>query len=116
MAKPAEAILGHVSLNRFAVCGCSDVHVCFVLGLFGVTDGPLSMHVERARPATRGGGNWPALRAVEEDREYRSLMPTELGFEADGGVAPEWLLPSPLHLSIRQSIQIGVLYGYQPSV
>ena len=29
--------------------------------------------------------------AVEEDREYRSLIHAELGFEADGGVAPEWL-------------------------
>ena len=28
MAKPAEATLGHISLNRFAVCDCSDFHVC----------------------------------------------------------------------------------------
>ena len=28
MAKPAEATLGYVSLNRFAVCDCSDFHVC----------------------------------------------------------------------------------------
>ena len=33
---------------------------------------------------------WPALRAVEEDREYRSLIYAKLGFEADGRVAPEW--------------------------
>ena len=47
MAKPAEATLGYVSLNRFAVCDCSDFHVCFVLEPFGVSDGPLSLHVER---------------------------------------------------------------------
>ena len=33
---------------------------------------------------------WPALRYVE-DREYRSLIHPELGFDADGRVAPEWL-------------------------
>ena len=44
----------------------------------------------------------PALRAVEEDREYRSLIHAELGFEADGGVAPEWL-PERSHDSGRQS-------------
>ena len=31
MAKPAEATLGDVSLNRLAVCECSDFNVCFVL-------------------------------------------------------------------------------------
>ena len=44
----------------------------------------------------------PALRAVEEDREYRNLIHAELGFEADGGVAPEWL-PERSHDSGRQS-------------
>ena len=51
MAKPAEATLGYVSLlslNRFAVCDCSDFHVCLVLEPFGVSDGPLSLHIERA--------------------------------------------------------------------
>ena len=33
-----------------------------------------------------GGRNLPALRAVWEDREYRSLIHTELGFEAVGKV------------------------------
>ena len=47
MAKTAEATLGYISLNRLAVCECSDFHVCFVLEPFGVSDGPLSMHVER---------------------------------------------------------------------
>ena len=47
----------HVSLNRLAVCDCSDFHVCFVLEPFGVSDGPLSLHVEHAYPATHGGGN-----------------------------------------------------------
>ena len=46
MAKPAEATLGDLSLNRLAVCECSDFNVCFVL--VGVSDGPLSLHVERA--------------------------------------------------------------------
>ena len=76
--------------------------VCFLLKPFGVSDGPLSLHVERAWPATQAGGNWPARRAVEEDREYRSLIHAELGFEADGGVAPEWL-PVRSHNSGRQS-------------
>ena len=31
MAKPAEATLGDISLNRLAVCECSDFNVCFVL-------------------------------------------------------------------------------------
>ena len=35
-------------LNQLAVCECSDFHVCFVLETFGVSDGPLSLHVERA--------------------------------------------------------------------
>ena len=48
MAKPAEATLGYVSLNRLAVCDCSDFLVCFVLKPFGVSEGPLSLHVERA--------------------------------------------------------------------
>ena len=48
MAKPAEATLGYVSLNMLAVCECSDFHVCFVLEPFGVSDVPLSQHVERA--------------------------------------------------------------------
>ena len=48
MAKPAEATLGYASLNRLAVCDCSDFHVCVVLEQFGVSDGPLSLHVERA--------------------------------------------------------------------
>ena len=39
---------------------------------------------------TQVGGNWLALRAVE-DREYRSLIHAELGFKAHGGRAPEWL-------------------------
>ena len=52
--------------------------------------------------ATQAGGKWPALRAVEEDREYRSLIHAELGFEADGGVAPEWL-PQRSHDSGSQS-------------
>ena len=46
MTKPAEATLGDISLNRLAVCECSDFNVCFVP--FGVSDGPLSLHVERA--------------------------------------------------------------------
>ncbi len=41
--------------------------------------------------------------AVEGDREYRSLIHAELGFEADGGVAPEWLPQERLHDSGRQS-------------
>ena len=51
-----------------------------------------------------------ALTAVEEDREYRSLIHAELGFEADGGVAPEWL-PERSHDSGRQSnaaVDIGL--------
>ena len=49
MAKPAGPTLGDISLNRLAVCECSDFSVCFVLEPFGVTDGPLSLHhVERA--------------------------------------------------------------------
>ncbi len=48
MAKPAEATLGDIILNRLAVCECSDFNVCFVLEPFGVSDGPLSLHVERA--------------------------------------------------------------------
>ena len=48
MTKPAEATLGDISLNRLAVCECSDFNVCFVLEPFGVSDGPLSLHVERA--------------------------------------------------------------------
>ena len=54
--------------------------------------------------------NWPALRAIEEDREYRSLIHSELDFEADGGVAPEWL-PERSHDSGRQSnaaVDIGL--------
>ena len=93
-----------------AVCDCSDFHVCFVLEPFGVSDGPLSLHVERYLPATHGGGHCPALRAVEEDREYRSLIHTELCFEADGRMAPEWL-PERSHDSGRQSnaaIDIGL--------
>ena len=39
---------------------------------------------------------------MEEDREYRSLIHAELGFEADGRVAPEWL-PERSHDSGRQS-------------
>ena len=39
---------------------------------------------------------------IEEDREYQSLIHPELGFEADGGVAPEWL-PERSHDSGRQS-------------
>ena len=48
MAKPAEATLGYISLNRLAVYDFSDFHVCFVLAPFGVSDGPLSLHVECA--------------------------------------------------------------------
>ena len=47
---------------------------------------------------------------IEEDREYRSLIHAELGFEADGGVAPEWL-PERSHDSSRQSnaaVDIGL--------
>ena len=40
--------------------------------------------------------------AVEEDREYRSLINAELGFEAGERVAPEWL-PERSHDSGRQS-------------
>ena len=36
-----------LSLKRLAVCECSDFQVCFVLEPFGVSDGPLSLHVER---------------------------------------------------------------------
>ena len=32
--------------NRLAVCDCSDFHVCFVLEPFGVSDGPLNLHVD----------------------------------------------------------------------
>ena len=48
MAKQAEATLGDISLNRLAVCECSDFNVCFVLEPFCVSDGQLSMYVERA--------------------------------------------------------------------
>ena len=48
MAKLAEATLDDNSLNRLAVCECSDINVCFVLEPFGVSDGPLSLQVERA--------------------------------------------------------------------
>ena len=48
MTEPAEATLGDISLNRLAVCECSDFNVCFVLEPFGVSDDPLSLHVERA--------------------------------------------------------------------
>ncbi len=48
MAKPAEATLGDISLNGLAVCECSDFNVCFVFEPFGVGDGPLRLHVERA--------------------------------------------------------------------
>ena len=48
MANPAEATLGYISLNRMAVCNYSDFHVCFILEPFGVSDGPLSLHVECA--------------------------------------------------------------------
>ena len=34
--------------NRLSVCECSYFHVCVVLEPFGVSDGPLSLHVERA--------------------------------------------------------------------
>ena len=47
MAKPAEPTLGDIYLKRLAVCECSDFHVCFVREPFGVSDGPLSLHVER---------------------------------------------------------------------
>ena len=30
MTKPAETTLGDISLNRLAVCECSDFNVCFV--------------------------------------------------------------------------------------
>ena len=43
-------------------------------------------------------------------REYRSLIHADLGFEADGGVAPEWL-PERSHDSGRQSnaaVDIGL--------
>ncbi len=43
-----------------------------------------------------------ASTAVEEEREYRSLIHAELGFEADGGVASEWL-PERSHDSGHQS-------------
>ena len=48
MTKPAEATLGDISLNRLAVCECSDFNVCFVLEPFGVSYGPLSLYVEGA--------------------------------------------------------------------
>ena len=48
MTKPAEATLSDISLNRLAVCECSDFNVCFVLEPFCVSDGPLRLHVERA--------------------------------------------------------------------
>ena len=35
-------------LNRLAVCECSDFNVCFVLEPFCISDGPLSLLVERA--------------------------------------------------------------------
>ena len=44
MTKPAVTTLGDISLNRLAVCECSDFNVCFVLEPFGVSDGPLSLH------------------------------------------------------------------------
>ena len=47
MAKPAGATLGDIFLNRLAVCECSDFNVCLVLEPFGVSDGPLSLHIER---------------------------------------------------------------------
>ena len=48
VTKPAEATLGDISLNRLAVCECSDINVYFLLEPFCVSDGPLSLHVERA--------------------------------------------------------------------
>ena len=36
MAKPAEATLDDISLNRLAVGECSDFNVCFVLEPFGI--------------------------------------------------------------------------------
>ena len=48
MAKPAETTLGDISLKRMVACECSDFHVCFVLEPFGVSDGPLSLHVDRS--------------------------------------------------------------------
>ena len=47
----------------------------------GVTSSRYELHIVTT---------WPALRYVE-DREYRSLIHPELGFDADGRVAPEWL-------------------------
>ena len=38
----SRSTLGYVSLNRLAVCDCSDFHVCFVLEPYGVSDGPLA--------------------------------------------------------------------------
>ena len=50
----------------------------------------------------------PALRAVEEDRECRSLIHAELGFKADGGVAPEWLHGSNAAVDIRlKDVRVG---------
>ena len=110
MTKPADATLVDIYLNRLAVCECSDFNVCFVLEPFGVSDASFSLHFERAYPVTHAGGNWPAFRAVEEDREYRSLIHAGLGFEADRGVAPDWL-PERSNDSSRQSnaaVDIGL--------
>ena len=57
MAIPAEATLGDISLNRLAVCEYSGFNVCFALEPFCVSDGPLSLRVERAYPATPASGN-----------------------------------------------------------
>ena len=36
------------TLNRLSLCQCSYFNVYFVVEPFGVGDGPLSLHVERA--------------------------------------------------------------------
>ena len=48
MAKPAQATLGNIALNRLSFCYCLYFNVCFIVGPFGVGDGPLSLHVESA--------------------------------------------------------------------
>ena len=40
--------LGRYIFESAGDCECSDFNVCFVLEPFGVSDGPLSLHVERA--------------------------------------------------------------------
>ena len=57
MAKPAEATLGNIALNRLSLVSARTsmfvllvlvLQCLFVVEPFGVCDGPLSLHVERA--------------------------------------------------------------------